>query len=391
MMHPLLVLLAAATTFFAPMLKSAIESKHDAVETARSLETRTMLFEAAQILASHGSYDLATNTIVLPMPDVDDAVPSTLPAPVADAWNTALAYCSGGSQALPDVALALISAGPDRVRTTSCSAALNGTSAADDILVRMTHGDAATWAGRTESRLALVNQVEALDCDAPLVVAYSNGAWVCMNADDLISDALDGSTAACPVANGTGEKTWDGATKTWGPCIVTACDPGYVEHNNACIPEVIPCAVDHGSGTSTWNGSGYGQCVANSCESGYQIENGQCVKDAVQVGACYRVTCQSRRGNVRTLNGNAATSDIVRARAPSGNGTWVLRITGNDHDGFNVDYAYNCMMDFAAPGNAQFSGNGACRDYGPLNGGEGHLFAGGQGAYFAWCQVPTPC
>ncbi|MEQ9153468.1 MAG: hypothetical protein RLO06_18465 [Parvibaculum sp.] len=390
MMHPLLVLLAAATTFFAPMLKSAIQTKQDAVETARSVETRSMLFEAAQILASHGTYELATNTILLPMPGTDDALPAALPAPLSDAWSTGLAYCTGASQSLPDVALALVSAGPDRVRTTSCYAALNGTSSGDDILVRMTHADAATWAGRTESRLTLVNQAEELDCDAPLVVAYDNGAWECTNVDDLISAELDGSTADCAVANGTGEKTWDGAAKAWGSCIVVECDPGYVEHNNACIPEVIPCTVDNGSGTATWNGTEYGQCVATSCDEGYRVENGQCV-EALVVGTCYRITCTSRRGRTRTLIGNAADANVVHARAPSGLGTWVVGVTGDSAGGFRLNFSYNCMFNHAAGGNAQFSNNSSCQRYGPLNSGESGLFTAGYGAYFASCQVPTPC
>ncbi|SDG53494.1 hypothetical protein [Thalassobaculum litoreum] len=388
--HPFVILLAAVVSFLAPSLYSAMQTKTDAVTSARASTTRASLIEAAQILATQGSLDLASGTLILSAAGSGSTLPADLPAQTTDSWNTAITYCRGGSQTMAATALALVSAGPDRRADTSCTTALSSLSSGDDIVITLSHSDAATWAAQSANRLGLVNTVEALNCVAPDVVAYSGGTWTCVNVDDLISESLDGTSTSCPIANGTGEKAWDGATKSWSTCVVTGCNAGYTVHNNTCIPTTTPCSVSNGSGQQTWNGSGYGSCTATSCNAGYHIENGQCVPDGLQAGSCYRITCTSQANRTQTLIGNAQNSQVVRAGAPSGGGAWVLGVGGNSQSGFYLTQAYNCIKNESAI-IAQHSGNGYCQAFGPAHSGEAYQYSGGYFNYFAYCQVPQSC
>jgi hypothetical protein len=343
MIHPLIILLAVTTVFFAPAVVSGSGSKKDAITVYRSLETRTLMLETAQVLAARGGYDLTERTIILPSAGAQDTLPVALPARRTDAWNRDIRYCRGASQSLTATGLALVSAGPDNTLATTCSDALNGNNSSDDIVIALTHADLATWTGRGESRTTFVNQVEDLRCTDPMVVAFVSDRWQCVNADDLISEALDGTAAACPIANGTGEKVWDGPTKSYGACTVVACDTNYAEYSNACIPDTIACTVTNGTGTRTFNGDPYGPCVATTCDTGYRIENGQCVEDGLVVGSCYRLTCTSMAGRTQTVVGNASAADRIQATAPSGESEWLAFVSQGPDGGFTATEAFNCI------------------------------------------------
>jgi hypothetical protein len=111
----------------------------------------------------------------------------------------------------------------------------------------------------------------------------------------------------CPVANGTGEETWNGFM--YGACTIVTCDSGYNNQSNTCVfsPSSCPiangngqtqsngscqvvscnanfhmmgnscvsntqtCPITNGTGLSTWNGTSFGVCTVASCNTGYSI------------------------------------------------------------------------------------------------------------------------
>jgi hypothetical protein len=75
------------------------------------------------------------------------------------------------------------------------------------------------------------------------------------------------------------------------------CDAGYTQSGNSCIRTVINCTVANGSGTQTWNGTGYGACVVSACDAGFADCDGAAAtgceiglqNDVSHCGACGNV------------------------------------------------------------------------------------------------------
>lgn len=123
-----------------------------------------------------------------------------------------------------------------------------------------------------------------------------NGSCVvaptCTATQHLVNNVCVSNTRACSVTGGTGAQTWNGST--WGACISTSCNTGFVlaggrcmpiscgsgQHlntaTNTCIASTRSCSITGGTGTQSWNGSAWSSCVATSCNTGRVLRNGVC-------------------------------------------------------------------------------------------------------------------
>jgi hypothetical protein len=66
---------------------------------------------------------------------------------------------------------------------------------------------------------------------------------VTMNASAAVDTSFVG-VQSCTVPNGTGSQTWDTATNSYGPCVVTACSSGYSLSKGACVAIASACVPD---------------------------------------------------------------------------------------------------------------------------------------------------
>jgi hypothetical protein len=397
MIHPFLLVMGATALMFAPIINTTISTTHDALQISRATVTKTTLFQTAQILGAEGTVNIATETISLPAPAAGNALPNDFSGPQNDSWGQPLLYCKSSSQAAPDLALAIVSAGPDLIRQTSCTDALQATTSGDDIAVTLTHGDLNAWAAKTQKRHIFLSEIEALQCDSPHVVSYNAGIWQCTDIHSLISLKLDGSESACPIPNGTGVQNWDGPNKQWGACVLSACDAGYSPYQNECYPSAQSCSVANGGGQRTFSTTTgqYSSCTATVCNTGYSLTNGQCQTVGLTVGSCYAITCTSLMGNTKTLYGSARDSEYINALAPSGLSTWLLRVNMNNAGEWTVT-SWNCFSNWAAAVYGYSGGvTSVCSEYGIKEDfwGNGHLTSYTWGSYnhFQSCTMPVRC
>jgi hypothetical protein len=87
---------------------------------------------------------------------------------------------------------------------------------------------------------------------------------------------------SCAVTNGTGIKTWDNDTKTYGPCVAQRCTPGYTTDASLSDQPISGCGR---CANMYVNGeiavSGYvTECEIASCMyqgEKYILENNECV------------------------------------------------------------------------------------------------------------------
>ena len=81
---------------------------------------------------------------------------------------------------------------------------------------------------------------------------------------------------------------WSIESRAYGPCIISKCVSGYNIEANACVPDVQPCELEHGTGTKTYNHDTgtWGKCIASECEPGYTTDS--MLTDDVLDGQCGR-------------------------------------------------------------------------------------------------------
>ena len=84
----------------------------------------------------------------------------------------------------------------------------------------------------------------------------------------------------CSVPNGVGTQTWDDTLNTWGPCIVTACDAGYIENDDDTPTQCVDCPNKYSAGGDVAVSSYVSGCEIASCMyqgEKYALENGECL------------------------------------------------------------------------------------------------------------------
>lgn len=99
-------------------------------------------------------------------------------------------------------------------------------------------------------------------------------------------NCTEGETQACAVEGGTGEQACL-TNGTFGACVATSCDDGYVLVNNStceaeqCTPGTLQnCTVENGSGNQTCSDEGqWESCEAVSCDEDYSLEDGECTAE----------------------------------------------------------------------------------------------------------------
>ena len=117
------------------------------------------------------------------------------------------------------------------------------------------------------------------------VATSCDDGYVLANGTCESTACTPGDTEACTVADGTGEQTCSN-NGTMGPCLATSCDDGYTLQNGACV--AIPCTpgdtqnctVENGSGNQTCSDDGeWEACEATSCDEDYELEDGACTEE----------------------------------------------------------------------------------------------------------------
>lgn len=145
------------------------------------------------------------------------------------------------------------------------------------------------------------------------------------------------NTKSCPITNGSGTQTWNGTG--YGSCVAGSCNSGYSLSNNSCVATTISCSIANGSGTQTWNGSGYGSCVPSSCNSGYYSNGSACVLSTITVN--YATYKQQFTGTCTTGNRTSQVATLCNGKTTC---SWKPLDWGDPAPGAPKDacYSYSC-------------------------------------------------
>ncbi len=79
--------------------------------------------------------------------------------------------------------------------------------------------------------------------------------------DVIICDAPYAATAT---------RTWNTRLGAYGSCQIQECEDGYHVASNACVPNDQLCNVANGRGERAWNGTQWGNCVVRECDPGFE-------------------------------------------------------------------------------------------------------------------------
>ena len=88
---------------------------------------------------------------------------------------------------------------------------------------------------------------------------------------------------SCTIANGSGEKTFNTTTGTYGACTLKNCNPGFHKNGNSCESNTracIPAIPNSRNATQTWNAATntWNACQFE-CNAGYTKVGNVCKKD----------------------------------------------------------------------------------------------------------------
>ena len=90
-------------------------------------------------------------------------------------------------------------------------------------------------------------------------------------------------TEACTLANGSGEKTFNTATGTYGACTLKNCNPGFHKNGNSCESNTracIPAIPNSKNATQTWNATtNTWDACQFECNTGYTKVGNVCKKN----------------------------------------------------------------------------------------------------------------
>ena len=79
--------------------------------------------------------------------------------------------------------------------------------------------------------------------------------------DVIICDAPYAATAT---------RTWNPTLGAYGSCQIQECEDRYHVASNACVPNDQLCNVANGRGERAWNGTQWGNCVVTECDPGFE-------------------------------------------------------------------------------------------------------------------------
>ena len=90
-------------------------------------------------------------------------------------------------------------------------------------------------------------------------------------------------TETCTLANGSGEKTFNATTGTYGACTLKNCNPGFHKNGNSCESNTracIPAIPNSKNATQTWNAATntWNTCQFE-CNAGYTKVGNVCKKN----------------------------------------------------------------------------------------------------------------
>lgn len=100
--------------------------------------------------------------------------------------------------------------------------------------------------------------------DACFLAACPTGQHIAHGAcedDVIICDAPYAATAT---------RTWNPRLGAYGSCQIQECEDGYHVASNACVPNDQLCNVANGRGERIWNGTQWGNCVVTECDPGFE-------------------------------------------------------------------------------------------------------------------------
>ena len=136
---------------------------------------------------------------------------------------------------------------------------------------------------------------DVIECSAPNAT-YAEQRWVATRAAygictiktcdtdyHLASNACVADEQVCNIENGTGSKVWNAATKSWGPCIATECEPGYTNdpyEKNKASEQCSECRNKFSTLGEVAASSYITGCEIASCMyqgEKYNLENNECV------------------------------------------------------------------------------------------------------------------
>lgn len=156
------VLLVAGGSYVTSMFSRAVAQTGLEAKSRQLMQVQMDALRIAKAAVVQAATPAMPTVLQLPQFAVSAAAPAgggalpALPGPSLDPWGTGYGYCPaafdplvnvgnrvsvGGTPGAAAIALAVVSAGPDRSFQTSCASALAGTGQGDDQAVVFTHGD----------------------------------------------------------------------------------------------------------------------------------------------------------------------------------------------------------------------------------------------------------
>ena len=107
----------------------------------------------------------------------------------------------------------------------------------------------------------------------------------CQAHEVLYNGVCKKKTETCTLANGSGEKTFNTATGTYGACTLKNCNPGFHKNGNSCESNTracIPAIPNSKNATQTWNAATntWNTCQFE-CDAGYTKVGNVCKKNDV--------------------------------------------------------------------------------------------------------------
>ena len=123
-------------------------------------------------------------------------------------------------------------------------------------------------------------------------------------------------TETCTISHGSGEKTFNTATGTYGACTLKNCNPGFHKEGNSCESDTracIPAIPNSRNAIQTWNATTntWNACQFE-CNAGYTKVGNVCKKDESQF------QCPT---NLPRLNVTLPTDHATRS-------AWVEKVKG---------------------------------------------------------------
>lgn len=92
----------------------------------------------------------------------------------------------------------------------------------------------------------------------------------CPAGQHLVHGACEDNVIDCDAPHAAiATRTWNPGLGAYGSCQIQSCEDGYHVASNACVPDEQLCNVANGRGEREWNGTQWGNCVVTECDPGF--------------------------------------------------------------------------------------------------------------------------